>query len=91
MAKEAVRQGAELYHTSKESGRKTSYYLRKDGKKVRISDHELPQIMHRNDSAYEESWHQNLSLTNDRVIMGIVRLTAVDGFRSFVGKLFREE
>ncbi|WP_461246367.1 hypothetical protein [Treponema sp. R6D11] len=91
IADEAVKQGAELYHVSKESGKPTSYYLRKDGKKVRISNHELPQIMNRNDPEYRETWDKNLTLQNNRFIMGFVRLTTKAEFSGFVKNLFSEE
>lgn len=91
LANEAVKQGAELYHKSKEAGKVTSYYLKKDGKKVRISNHELPQIMHRSDPEYQETWHKNLTLGNNRFIMSLVRLTTRDEFSDFVKNLFLED
>ncbi|MDR1837617.1 MAG: hypothetical protein LBQ89_08170 [Treponema sp.] len=90
IADEAIKQGAELYHTSKDKGEITSFYLKKDGKKVRVSNHELPQIMNRADPEYQENWHKNLTLGNNRFIMNIVRLTTREEFSTFVKNLFGE-
>jgi len=91
IADEAVKQGAELYHVSEESGEPTSYYLKKDGKKVRLSNHEIPQIMHRTTDEYQETWDKNLTLQNNRSILGYVRLNTRDEFSSLVNNLFSEE
>jgi hypothetical protein len=42
-----IKQGWEPYHTSTHQGRTSSYYLQKDGKTVRISDHSLPDTPER--------------------------------------------
>jgi hypothetical protein len=92
IADEAQRQGAELYHTSEDSGIITSFYLKKNDRKVRISTHELPQILHRTDSEYQETWDKNLVITSDETIRGrLFSLKTKDEFSTYVEKLFMME
>jgi hypothetical protein len=91
IAHEAVRQGAELYHTSREGKKETSFYLKKNGVKIRISDHELPQIMHRTDMDYNTSWDKEVVIENNRAIWSIVEIKTEKEFSAYVEKLFTEE
>jgi hypothetical protein len=88
---EAIRQGAEVYHTSTKGAKKTSFYLKKNGIKIRISDHELPQIMHRRKMEYTSSWDKEVIVCNDRTIWPIVSIKTQSDFFVYVDRFFLEE
>lgn len=56
--------GGILTHTSKHKGLVSSYYIEfpfiEDSPEVRISNHDLPQINHRNSSSYSTRWDGEL-------------------------------
>jgi hypothetical protein len=90
IVQEAKKQGMELYHISKEENEKSSsYYLKKDGDKVRISGHELPVVLHRTDMDYKEEWARNLVIDQgEMTVRTIIALKTKEELSLFVKNYF---
>ncbi|MFA6377540.1 MAG: hypothetical protein WCW63_02830 [Acholeplasmataceae bacterium] len=89
---EAKKQGATVIHTSAKKGSiyGSSIYLKKGDVEIRLSNHELPQIMDRTLDNYETRWDREEVL--DQISMkNWSKLKTEDELRNKVKKLFMIE
>lgn len=92
ITKEAKKQGAIVIHTSAKKGSiyGSSIYLKKGDVEIRLSNHELPQIMDRTLDNYETRWDREEVL--DQISMkNWSKLKTEDELRNKVKKLFMIE
>jgi hypothetical protein len=91
IVKEAKKQGAELYSISKFKRKNSSWYLKKDGVKIRVSNHYLPPVMNRAARDYQEPWAENIVFESgyaSQALVDLIALKTQDDFSEYVSGLF---
>ena len=82
--------GAEEVHASSKKGSKfsSSVYLKKDGVEVRISDHQLPDTMEREDPRYRTRWDDEIILNQSSLRELAREIKTQDDLKRYISQMF---